>query len=117
MTPLQGWSLVALGAVLVIAGSAMIRAAGHKSQPRRQSTRPTAGVLKVLTCTALSCAVITGTQWAILSRTDSGAVWIGVLALPGFLAAATVTRLLTPRRTAHLPRRHAVEQSHWGDGR
>ncbi|MGD9527062.1 MAG: hypothetical protein AB7I38_17195 [Dehalococcoidia bacterium] len=115
MTPLQGWSLVALGAVLMIAGSAMIRAAGRKSQLRKRSTRPIAGVLKGLTCTALGCAVITGTQWAILSRTGSGAVWVGVLALPGFLAAATVTRLLSLWRTVHLLRRRAVEQSHGGD--
>ena len=49
-------------------------------------------------CTAVGGAVIAGVQWALLSQTAQGWVWVVVLSLPAFLAAATVWRLLAVRR-------------------
>jgi hypothetical protein len=56
-------------------------------------------------CTSLGGGVIAAAEWLILSRTVPGAVWAVVLAVPAFLAAATLTRLLVIARTVHVRRR------------
>ena len=52
-----------------------------------------------------------GRSGLMLSRTGSGVVWVVVLAVPAFLAAATVTRLLGIARTLHL--QHRVRVIRW----
>jgi hypothetical protein len=96
MTIEQAWWLIAIGAVSILVGAAMIRAS---STPRSGRRRPWArdrgrGVVWALPGTTVGAVVITGAQWAVLSRTGSGAGWLAVLSLPAFLAAATVWRLL-----------------------
>ena len=56
-------------------------------------------------CTSLGGGVITAAEWLMLSRNGSGVVWVAVLAVPAFLAAATLARLLGIARTLHLHHR------------
>jgi hypothetical protein len=103
----HGWPLTATGAILMIAGLAMIGASLTRHGRRRtRADRPVAGPAGALTCTSLGGGVITAAEWLMLSRTGSGVIWVAVLAVPAFLAAATLTRLLVIARTLH--RHHRV---------
>jgi hypothetical protein len=103
----HGWPLTATGAILMIAGLTMIGASSTRHGRRRtRAHRPVAGVSGALMCTSLGGGVIAAAQWLILSQTGPGAVWAAVLAVPAFLAAATLTRLLMIARALHL--RHRV---------
>jgi hypothetical protein len=93
MTIETGLLLIAVGAVSMLVGTAMLSA----SRPRARSPqrpRPHLSIPRALMWTSIGCGVITGLQWAVLSRTESDMVWMTVLSLPAFLAAATVTRVL-----------------------
>ena len=107
MSMTHGSSLITTGAILVIVGLAMIRSSFARPARRRtRAHRPAAGLSGALTCTSLGGGVIAAAEWLILSQTGPGAAWVAVLAVPAFLAAATVTRLLVIARTFHV--RHQV---------
>ena len=105
------WVLIVFGAATAGIGMAMLWAAAHTKQRRPGAARPPAGRVAAMTCTSVSCGVITGGQWALLSQIGPGPGWIATLCLPAFLAAATVTRLLAVvrivgrRRSARVVRR------------
>ena len=96
MTVAQAWGLIAIGAVSILVGASMLWASSTpRSGPRRRWARGRKlDAVWALTGTTVGAAVIAGTQWSVLSRTGPGAGWVAVLSLPGFLAAATVWRLL-----------------------
>ncbi len=96
MTIAQAWWLIAIGAVSIRLGVAMLWAS---STPRSGRRRPRArgrgrGAVWASIGTTVGAAVIAGAQWAVLSRTGSGAGRVAVLSVPAFLAAATAWRLL-----------------------
>ena len=96
MSTETAWALIGGGAVLAVAGAALLWvASARRAKPRRprlgQELGRRAGAL---VGTSVVCGVITGAQWAVLSQTGPGAAWVAVLWLPAFLAAATVARLL-----------------------
>ncbi len=94
MTIQTGPLLITVGVVSTLAGTAMLAASRPRAQPPRRP-RPHASVsTAALAWTSVGCGVVTGVQWALLSRTEPGTVWMVVLTLPAFLAAATVTRVL-----------------------
>lgn len=105
MSATQGWSLIATGAFLLIAGSTMVWPSSAPSLQRRaRSHRPATNLTMPVACTSLGCGVITGVQWAVLNQTTPGATWVAVLSLPAFLAAAAVTRLLAISRSTQVRR-------------
>jgi hypothetical protein len=105
MSATHGWSMIATGTALMLLGLAMTWASFARSGRRRaRAHRPAAGLSVALTCTSLGGGVIAAAEWLILSRTGPGAVWVAVLAVPAFLAAATVMRLLGVARTIHVRR-------------
>ena len=61
---------------------------------RARLPRPVGGPSGALICAGFVGAVIVGLQWVVVSETSPGAVWLVVLGVPGFLAGATVVRLL-----------------------
>ncbi len=98
-----GWPLTAAGAILMIVGLTMIGASLTRHGRRHaRAHRPAAGLLGALTCASLGGGVITAAEWLILSQIGPGAAWVAVLAVPAFLAAATVTRVLVIARTVHV---------------
>jgi hypothetical protein len=104
MSATHGGSLIATGAALMVLGLAMTWASFARSERRARAHRPAAGLSVALTCTLLGGGVIAAAEWLILSRTGPGAAWVAVLAVPAYLAAATVTRLLVIARTIHVRR-------------
>jgi hypothetical protein len=89
------WVLIAAGGALAVVGMVMLGAsAARVRQSRGRSARLPAGLAGALACTSVVCGVITGLQWAVLSRTGPGTVWVVALLLPAVLAGATVARLL-----------------------
>jgi hypothetical protein len=96
MTTGHGWPLIITGVVLVVVGGAMVWASGPRRGP---VARPVAGLAGALTCTSVASGVITGVQWAVLSRSGPGVAWAVVLWLPAFLAGATVARLFAVFRS------------------
>jgi heme exporter protein D len=113
-----GWPLITIGAISMVAGlllvrvSARLRRAARRPVARRatrrmRTCRPTIGQAGALWCTSVTCGVITGMQWAVLTQSEPGAGWAVVLGMPAFLAGATVTRLLRLLRIAHGQRREA----------
>jgi hypothetical protein len=105
MSATHGWSMIATGTALMLLGLAMTWASFARSGRRRaRAHRPAAGLSVALTCTSLGGGVIAAAEWLILSQTGAGAAWVVVLALPAFLAAATVTRVLVIARTHYVRR-------------
>lgn len=103
MSATHGWTLIATGAALIVLGLAMIWASFARAGRRRaRAHRLAAGLPVALMCTSLGGGVIAAAEWLILSRIGPGAAWVAVLAVPAFLAAATVTRLLVIARTIHM---------------
>jgi hypothetical protein len=106
MSATVGWSLIATGAVLMIAGLAMVWASlARPARQRARAHRMAAGLPGALTCTSFGAGVIAAAEWLILSQTRPGAAWLAVLAVPAFLAAATVTRVIVIARTVHVRQR------------
>jgi hypothetical protein len=117
MNPETSWLLIAAGAALAVLGMAMVwastvQAKPHRGRPVRRCARPA----KALTGSLILCGVITAGQWAVLSHTAPGAAWALALWLPAFLAAATVTRLLTVLRAVRARRRLTRVARHDGRG-
>lgn len=89
-----GWPLIITGVVLALVGLAMVWASGPRRGCRRTRAASSRGRLSVaLVCASVTGGLITGVQWAVLSRT-SPAAWLAVLGPPALLAGAAVIRLL-----------------------
>jgi hypothetical protein len=109
-------TLIIAGVGLAVVGAVMLWAGRPPAgRCRGRTGRPT-GMSGALTCAAVSAGVITGVEWVVVSQTDRAWVSVIVLALPAFLAGATVARLLAVVRTAH-HRRRQHETSSAGLGR
>lgn len=96
MSATTAWVLIGAGAATATVGVVLLWASsGRARRGEPPAGRPFAGRVGPLARTSVVCGVITGAQWAVLDASEPGAVWVAVLWLPAFLAAATVTRLLT----------------------
>jgi hypothetical protein len=89
-----GRLLITGGAALVVVGLVMVWASTVRASRRRPRVRLVPGLSGALTGTALAGGVITGVEWAVVSRTGSAVVWTVALGLPALLAGATMTRLV-----------------------
>jgi hypothetical protein len=108
-------TLIFAGVGLAVAGLVMMQAGRPRAGQRRDRTGRPTGALGALTCAAVSAGAITGVEWAVVSQTDRAWVSLIVLALPAFLAGATVARLLAVVRTIHGQRRQSGHVSAgWG---
>ena len=101
----HGWPLTTTGAVLMIAGLTLLAASPTRTARQMRAPRRAAGVAGALASTVLGGGVIAAVEWLILSRIEPGTVWVAVLTVPAFLAAATVTRLVLVARTVAVRRR------------
>ena len=87
--------LIVIGSGLTVVGAGMFWSCRPRTRRRRAlRPHPVWGSSGALICAGFVGGVITGVQWVVVSQTAPGAAWVVVLALPGFLAGATVVRLL-----------------------
>ena len=112
MTAEDSWLLITTGFVSMVLGAGMMWAAGRARRHAglvRLACRLRIGLGRglgglrrragVLACTSLGTGMIVAAQWAVLVPAGSPQVWL-LLGLPGFLAGATMTRLLVALRVA-----------------
>jgi hypothetical protein len=113
--PVSPETLIIAGLGLAAAGAVMMWAGRPQAGRRRDRRGQPTGASGALTCAAVSAGVITGVEWAVVSQTDRAWVSVIVLALPAFLAGATVARLLAVVRIIHGQRRQSRNVSvGWG---
>ena len=113
--PVSPETLIIAGVGLAVVGAVMMWAGRPPAGRRRDRTGWPTGVSGALTCAAVSAGLITGVEWAVVSLTDRAWVSVIVLALPAFLAGATVARLLAVVPVGHRRRRqHKMSSSELG---
>jgi hypothetical protein len=100
-----GEQLITVGLVLGGLGLVMVWSSGaHAGRRSERAVREVTRLGGALTRTAVAASVITGTQWAVMSLTDSPGAWAAALGLPALFAGATVARLFAVTqiiRTVH----------------
>jgi len=95
---IQPWMLVAL-VLGVLALIAAVRGTAKAVTKTRQVSRMGGTTVRTL----LTTAVIGGAQWLLISHSTDWRVTTAVLAVPAFVTAAHLVRLLTVTTTEHAP--------------